>query len=449
MSIILLVKLTPDTQMRLKHPPCVRKTICSFCGERWKNDDGTPLLPVSQELTYWYFLFPVYCCHECAGDGELTYLIEMMEIIKNLKNFHVWIHFDSHLIVNPSDAYVPFIGSSGNLQFLCMNKKSSMIIRHGSTETSLFHESKIHGCVIDPQSGKINIESVSIANIILGVNLLDRILNGEVPCFYIRSIGEFHSEYPDLTITYAIEQPVLESYVGPRINDFSFESPDSILRLFSLLSSGIYSDEAINAFLSCHMKEEFLKFITDSMISMTDFLRENGFNPRLPELKQKPSVEDFLVKNYGRAGFSFTEHDIICVNFRNFLKLFRKILRYYCFIDDSSRSIDLFQYCRFLYATLQPIYHRFTRQLPFPKLNPYFEYLERYVMFASPFCVEIFANVPASEKVLDKCAICLSDNSANVIGKCDKHNICCLDCFPRVVQNLKVCPTCRGEFFLP
>ena len=450
---LLSIILPPTSGIRLRHPPHVAKTICSFCGQRWKRNDETPLLPVSQELTYWYFLFPVYCCDECVADGELTYLIEIMETVRLLENFHIWIHFNYHLIVNPSDAYVPFIGSSGNLQFLCMNEKCSMIIRHGSTETSLFHESKIHGCIIDPQSGEIKIESVSIAKIILGVNLLDRILNQELECSYIHSHGEFYSEHPDLTIADTIQQPTPESYVGPRINDFSIGITDSILRLFSLLVSGIYSDDRIKSFLSGYMKEEFLKFITDSIISMTAFMRKNGFNNCLPELKEEPVIPDFLVKNYGRIGFSFTYQDIICMNFRNFLKLFRKILRYYSFIDDSQHSIDLFQYCRFLYATVhvsyQPIYHRFTRQVPFQKLSPYFEYLERYVMSASPFCVEIFATVPVSETELDNCAICLNENSANVIGKCDKHNICCLGCFPRVVKKQPSCPTCRGNNFLP
>jgi len=225
------------------------------------------------------------------------------------------------------------------------------------------------------------------------------------------------------------------------------------MKLFSLLVSGIYSNDAINAFLNGEMKEQFLKFITDSMISMTAFMRQNGFNDKFPELKEEPVIPEFLTRNYGRAGFSFTYQDIICQNFRNFLKLFRKILRYFYLVDDSSRSIDLFQYSRFLYATLhvgnQQIYHRFTRQVPFQKLSPYFEYLERYVMSASPFCVEIFAIVPASETELDKCTICQTDNSATVIGRCDKHNICCLVCFPRVVQKQEICPSCRSPNFLP
>lgn len=451
---LLSIRLPPTSGIRLRHPPHVAKTICSFCGQRWKRNDETPLLPVSQELTYWYFLFPVYCCDECVADGELTYLIEIMETVRLLENFHIWIHFNYLLIVNPSDVYVPFIGSSGNLQFICMNEKCSMIIRHGSTETSLFHESKIHGCIIDPQSGEIKIESVSIAKIILGVNLLDRILNQELECSYIHSHGEFYSEHPDLTIADTIQQPTPESYVGPRINDFSIGITDSILRLFSLLVSGIYSDDRIKSFLSGYMKEEFLKFITDSMISMTAFMRKNGFNDKLPELKEKPVILDFLVKNYGRAGFSFTYQDIICQNFRNFLKLFRKILRYLSYVDDSQRSIDLFQYCRFLYATVhvsnQPIYHRFVRLVSdFKKFRPYNEYLERYVMSASPFCVEIFATVPASKTELDTCSFCLTEHSANVIGKCPQHNICCLGCFPRVVKKQSSCPTCREKFFLP
>ena len=471
---ILSVKLPRTSGMRLRHPPHVAKTICSFCGERWKRNDETSLLPVPQELTYCYFSFPIYCCDECVADGELTYLTEMMEIIRLLENFHVLIHFNDHPIVNPSDVYVPFLGSSGNLQFLCMNKKCSMNVRRSPREQSFFHESSIHGCVIDPQSGEIKMSSVSIAQIILGIDLLNKILRQERTCTYINSIGEFHSEqiknslsflslelenqrflteHPDLRIIDAIQQSAPESYVGPRIDNFSIGNPESILKLFSLIVSGIYSDSAIKVLFTGEMKEEFLKFITDSMISMTDFLKENGFNDCFPELKEHPSVSDFLIRNYGRAGFSFTQQDIICQNFRNFLKLFRKILRYYYFLDDSHRAIDLFQYCRFLYATLhvsnQEIYHRLTRQIPYQKLSPYSEYLDRYAISVSPFSVEIFAMIPASEKELDRCAICQSDNSANIIGRCSQHNICCSECFPRIVQNLKACPICREEFFLP
>jgi hypothetical protein len=405
----LSVKLPRTFGMRLRHPPQVAKTICSFCGKRSKCDDGTPLLPVSQELTHWYFLFPIYCCDECAGDGKLTYLIEIMEMIRLLENFHVCINFDSHPIVNPSEVYVPFLGSSGNLQFLCMSKKNSMKIccDTSSRETDLFHKSTIHGCVIDPCSGEIKTESVSIAKIILGVDLLNRILRGEFPCTYIKAICEFYSQFPN---------------VSPRIPNFSITDPNSILKLFSLIVSGIYSDDVINAVLNGEMKEVFLKFITDSMISMTAFMRQNGFKEKIPELKGAPVIPKFLTKNYGRAGFLFTYQDIICQNFSNFLKLFRKILRYLSYVNDSSHSIDLFQYCRFLYATLhvsnQEIYHRFTRQILPQKLSRYFEYLERYVMPVSPFCVEIFATVPASETELDKCVFCQSDDSATVIGKC-------------------------------
>ena len=190
------------------------------------------------------------------------------------------------------------------------------------------------------------------------------------------------------------------------------------------------------------------------MISMTAFMRQNGFDGKLPELKEEPPViSDFLTRKYGRVDILRTNQDIICQNFHNFLKLFRKILRRLYENDDSHRAIDLFQYCRFLYAILhvsnQEIYHRLTRLILPQKMSPYFEYLDRYVMSASPFCVEIFANVPASETKLDNCVICQSDNSANVIGKCPQHNICCLGCFPRVVQNQKSCPSCRSSNFLP
>ena len=440
MCILLSVKLPPTSVLRLRHPPHVAKTICSFCSKRWKRNDETHLLPVSHKLIYWYFPFPIYCCDECRGDGKLTFLLEMMETCRLLENFHVCIDFNGHPIVNPSELYVPFMGPSGNLQFLCMNKKNSMKIccDYGPTETSFFHKSSIHGCVIDPRSGEIKTESVPISQIILGVDLLNRILRGEFPCPYIKAIYEFDSQFPD---------------VSPRIPNFSIADPNSILKLFSLIVSGIYSDDAIKAILSGEMKEVFLKFITDSMISMTAFMRQNGFQEKIPELKEAPVIPDFLIRNSdGRAGL-FTNQDIICQNFRNFLKLFRKILRRLYENDDSHRAIDLFQYCRFLYATLhvsnQEIYHRLTRLILPQKMSPYFEYSDRYVMSASPFCVEIFDNVPASETKLDNCVICQYDNSANVIGKCRQHNICCLGCFPQVVQNQKSCSTCRSPDFLP
>jgi hypothetical protein len=334
-----------------------------------------------------------------------------------------------------------------------MNEKCSMIIRSGSTETCLFRESKIHGCVIDPQSGEINESSVSIAQIILGVNLLNRILNQELECRYIQLfIGEFDSRYFDFQIIDAIQEPAPEGYIGPRIYDFSIGNPISILKLFSLIISGIYPDSTIKDFLSGEMKEGFLKFIADSMISMTAFMKENGFNDCFPELKQRLPIQDFILKNYGRKELSFNEHDVICQNFRNFLKLFRKILRYLSYADESSRSIELFQYCRFLYATIhlsnQLIYRRLTRQISLEKFHPYSEYLKRYDMSASLFCLEIFANVPASQTKLDKCAICQSDHSASVIGRCPQHNICCSECFQRVAK-LLTCPTCRSSDFLP
>lgn len=439
MYILLSVKLPPTSVLRLRHPPHVAKTICSFCSKRWKRNDETPLLPVSHKLIYWYFPFPIYYCDECCGDGKLTFLLEMMETCRLLENFHVCIDFNGHPIVNPSEVYVPFMGPSGNLQFLCMNKKNSMKIccDYGPTETSFFHKSSIHGCVIDPRSGEIKTESVPISQIILGVDLLNRILRGEVQCHYIKAICEFDSQFPD---------------VSPRIPKFSIADPNSILKLFSLIVSGIYSDDAIKAILSGEMNEVFLKFMTDSMISMTAFMRQNEFQENFPELKEVPVIPDFLTGNYGRAGFSFNYQDIICQNFRNFLKLFRKILRRLYEIDESHRAIDLFQYCRFLYATLhvsnQEIYHRLTRQILPQKMSPYFEYLDRYVMPVSLFCVEIFANVPASETELDKCVICQSDNSANVIGRCSQHNICCSECFPRIVK-LSTCPSCRSPDFLP
>jgi hypothetical protein len=389
------------------------------------------------------------------NENKMSLLKEII-IIHSLENLYVSIHFDGHFFVNPSGVYIPFFGSSGNLRFLCVNKKCSLKVRssHVSDDDCLFNESSIRGCVIDPQSGQITTESVSIVRIIHGVRDLNRILEFNTKHPYVRMLVEFETMYPDLRIEDAIRQSPPESYVGPRIHDFTLENPMSVLRLFSLLVLEIYSKDAIRVFLSGEMKEWFLEFITNSMISMTTFMRRNGFNDKIPVLKEAPVIPDFLTRNYGRTDLAFVIQDIICQNFRNFLKLFRKILRILCKIDDSQRSIDLFQYCRFLYATLhvgnQEIYHLFIRRgSQFKKFRPYSNFLKRYVMLASPFCVEIFATVPASETELDKCAICQIDHSANVIGKCKKHNICCLNCFQGDVQKLEVCPSCRNPDFLP
>ena len=446
MCILLSVKI-PQSSMRLKHSASSQKPTCCFCGE-----DEKPLSQIPDEITSWIFQFTVYGCTECMGDENKISLLKKIMIISSLENLYVSIYFDGHFFVNPSGVYIPFLGSSENLRFLCVNKKCSLKVRSSnlSDDDYLFNESSISGCVIDPQSGQITTESVSIARIIHGVQELNRILDYNTNPD-VRMLVEFDSMYPDLRIDNAIQQSHPESYVDPRINDFTLENPASVLRLFSLLVSGIYSNDAISVFLS-GMKHEFLDFIQESMISMTTFMRRNGFE-KIPALKEEtPSIEDFLVKNYASATV-LMENDIICQNFRNFLKLFRKILRYFYSIDDSSRAIELFQFCRFLYATLhvssQAIYHRLTRQISFEKCTPYFNFLKRYVMSASRVCVEIFTMIPTSKTELDKCSICQTDNSANVIGRCPRHNICCSECFPRAVKLWPTCPTCRAEIFLP
>jgi len=415
---------------------------------------------ISHELTEKLFPFEIYQCQDCMKNEINLRLLNGIMLLRRLHNLFVSIHFDDSIIANPSELYIPFY-SSEKLLFLCMGKKCSIRIRcsdptefdgNSLVESSLdclIHESSIRGCIIDPILGTTETKSVSIAQIIRGVRMLDDMINfGIEEHTHIRSFIEFNSMYPDLTIPDSIsESPPQE---GPKITNFSFRNPFSIMELFSLLSSGIYSDDAIKAFLNGEMKEGFLKFITESMISMTAFMKQNRFQGNLPQLKIEPEIPEFLVKNYGDVSSTI---NIIFQNFRNFLKLFRKILRRLYEIDDSSLSIDLFQYCRFLYATLHvsnlDIYQRLAQQIPYQKMSSYFKYLERYVMPASPFCVEIFATVPASEKKLDKCAICWTDDSATVIGRCPQHNICCLDCFPRVVQNQKSCPTCRSPDFLP
>jgi hypothetical protein len=429
----------------------LQKPTCCFCGK-----DDIPLSQIPNETTKWTFQFPVYGCTECMENENKMNLLKEISELHSLENLYVSIHFNCHFFVNPSDVYIPFLGLSGNLRFLCVNKRCSLKVRSSDPSDGgdcLVNESSILGCVIDPQSGQITTESVSIVRIIRGAHMLNRILELNTEHPYVKMLVEFESTYPDLRIDDAIQQSPSESYVGPRIDDFSIADPNSILKLFSLLVSGIYSDRAIKAILSGEMKEVFLKFITDSMISMTAFMRQNGFQEKIPELKEASVIPDFLTKNYGRAGFSFNYQNIICQNFRNLLKLFRKILRRLYEIDGSHRAIDLFQYCRFLYASLhvsnRDINRRLIPHIPFEKCRPYSKFLERYVMLASPFCVEIFANVPASETELDKCVICQSDNSANVIGKCPEHNICCLDCFQGDVQKLEVCPSCRSPNFLP
>lgn len=449
MCILLSVKIPQQnsmSSMRLKHSS--QKPTCCFCGE-----DEKPLSQIPDEITDGIFQFPVYGCTECMRDENKIRLLKKIMIIRSLENLYVSIHFDGHFFVNPSGVYIPFLGSSRNLRFLCVNKKCSLKVSSSdvSDDDCLFNESSIRGCVIDPQSGQITTESVSIVRIIHGVNMLNSILDFNTNP-YIRMLVEFDSMYPDLRIEDAIQQSPPESYVGPRICDFSLGNSDSVLRLFSLLVSGIYSNDAISVFLS-GMKQEFLDFIRKSMISMTTFMRRNGFETTIPALKEEqPSIEDFLVKNYASATV-FMQNDIICQNFRNFLKLFRKIMSYLYFIDESPLAIELFQFSRFLYATLhvsnQAINHRLTRQIPFEKCRPYYKFLERYVMSASPFCKEIFTMIPTSKTKLDVCTICQSEDSANVIGRCSIHNICCSECFPTVVKKWRTCPTCREEIFLP
>lgn len=450
MCILLFVKIPQNSMSSMRCVSSSQKPTCCFCGE-----DDTPLSEISNETTMWTFQFSVYGCTECMENENKMNLLKEISELHSLENLYVSIHFDGHFFVNPSDVYIPFLGSSGNLRFLCVNNKCSLKVSSSdpSDDDCLFNESSILGCVIDPQSGQITTESVSIVRIIHGVYMLNRILEFNTEHPYVRMLVEFESTYPDLRIDDAIQQSPPESYIGPRIINFTLENPTSVLRLFSLLVSEIYSKDAISVFLSGEMKEGFLEFITNSMISMTTFLKENGFNNCFPELKEPSSVFDFLLKNYCRVVSSFNYQDIICQNFRNLLKLFRKILRRLYEIDGSHRAIDLFQYCRFLYASLhvsnRDINHRLIQQIPFEKCRPYSKFLERYHMSASPFCVKIFETVPESETKLDKCVICQSDNSANVIGKCPEHNICCLDCFQGDVQKLEVCPTCRNPNFLP
>lgn len=449
MCILLNMYLSQQIR-RIKHS--IQSASCCFCG----NSDKKHLKNVSHDITEGLFPFEIYQCQDCMRNEINLHLLKGIMLLRRLHNLFVSIHFVHSIIANPSELYIPF-NSFGKLYFLCMSKKCSMRIRCSdpikfdgdslvlSSFDCLINESSIRGCVIDPILGTTETKSVSIAQIIYGVRMLDEMINFGIKYPYIRSSIEFDSQYPpDLTIADSIsESPQQE---GPRIADFSFGNSNSIMELFSLLSSGIYSDDAIKLFLSGEMKEGFLKFITDSMISMTAFLRENGFNACLPELKIKPEISEFLVKNSGSAS---SPDNIICQNFRNFLKLFRKILRRFYQIDESQQSIDLFQYCCFLYSTLHVRNQRIQRRMMSQSSSRYFEYLERYVISASPFCVEIFSTIPVSEIKLDKCGICLTEDSASVIGKCPKHNICCLECFLRVVKQWTTCPSCRNPDFLP
>lgn len=449
MCMLLNICLLQPRIVRIKHS--IQSASCCFCG----NPDKKHLEKVSREITEGLFPFKIYQCQDCMSNEINLRLLKGIMLLRRLHNLFVSIHFVHSIIANPSELYIPF-NSFGKLHFLCMSKKCSMRIRcsdpiefdgdslRQSSFDCLTNESSIRGCIIDPILGTTETKSVSIAQIIYGVRMLDNMIEFGIKYPFIQSFIEFDSQYPNLTITDSIsESPQQE---GPRIADFSFENFNSIMELFSLLSSGIYSDDAIELFLSGEMKEGFLKFITDSMISMTAFLRENGFNDCLPELKIKPEISEFLVKNSGSAS---STDNIICQNFRNFLKLFRKILRRFYQIDESQQSIDLFQYCCFLYSTLHVRNQRIQRRMTSQSSSRYFEYLERYVISTSPFCLEIFSTIPVSEIKLNNCGICLTEDSASVIGKCPHHNICCLECFPRVVKQSTTCPSCRNPDFLP
>ena len=198
MCILLSVKIPQQnsmSSMRLKSSS--QKPTCCFC-----DQDETPLSQIPDEITNGIFQFKIYGCTECMRDENKISLLKKIMIIRRLENLYVSIHFDGHFFVNPSGVYIPFLGSSRNpflgssrnLRFLCVNKKCSLKVRSSdvSDDDCLFNESSIRGCVIDPQSGQITTESVSIMRIIHGVYKLNNILEFNTNP-YIRMLVEFQS----------------------------------------------------------------------------------------------------------------------------------------------------------------------------------------------------------------------------------------------------------------
>ncbi len=460
--LLIAYTVPKTTQRRLTHFSSDVSKKCTFCKKACKYNPRDDCAEAHE--IFKYFTFRFFCCHECNTKKQ-TVLNSILEVVQRHLNtntyINVRIHFSGNPIVNPSHVYVPCINSCTNeLQFLCMNRKSLFFCNTGDgckpNEIVFLHT--ICGCVFDPYSGEIKQETVSIAQIIHGLYLLEseRIAHKPEICLF----HEFADEYPNFKIRDAFQQSAPESYVGPRIPDFSFTNPDSIIQLFSLLVSNIYPFSEIKAWLNQNheMKCGIIKFITDSMISITQFMKTNGFDQFLPTLKEPHTVPQFLVKNYGTSESVFNYINVICVNFRNFLKLFKKILRYMYRCEEPVEPqvswIDLFQYCRFLYATLHVrniiINQRFARLVSPEKMHLYFRYLDKqYSIVASPFCKKIFATIPDSKITLDMCIICHDEGKSSVIGRCKKHNICCLTCFPAVVKHLHECSMCHETYFLP
>ena len=118
MCILLFVKIPQNTMSSMRLKPSSQKPTCCFCGE-----DETPLSQIPNEIKKLTFQFPVYGCTKCMENENKMILLKEIIIIHSLENLYVSIHFDGYFFVNPSDVYIPFLGLSGNLRFLCVNKK--------------------------------------------------------------------------------------------------------------------------------------------------------------------------------------------------------------------------------------------------------------------------------------------------------------------------------------
>ena len=467
-TTILSIEIHPTSGMRLKYPSPQTPTCC-FC-ERIKNDDDTPLLEVPSGITQGIITFPIYYCFECAGDGKLAHIEEIIILLMSQSNSFLMIHFYGHIISNPPELYVPCLGPSRNLQFLCWGKKCHMFIDCDSLFNSI-----IRGCVIDPQSGAIEKKNVFIRDILLGI----RELSNEHP--FLKKLIEFDGRYPDFLISEAIAGLPIGAYLGPRIEYVSANCPKFFFELFSLINTGFYSKDAIDFFFSHSPTKNIIEqFIWKCLILMTDYMKKNGADlPDLMQFEPDSQIDEFLTQHHSRPGFPFITDDVLCVNFTIFLKLIRKMIRLLHQFDDETASLDMFQYSKYLYSMIYVIYqNRFVRDgISHESLRRYTEYTERFkiIIDCSPFCNYIFQKTEEStdpvesadlvesvdsvefvesadpadpKKKIDVCIICRI-KTACVIGRCDVHNVSCYGCFSGVLENCKKCPSCRKDNFLP
>ena len=448
-TTILSVKI-PETSGMIWKYPSSQAPMCCFC-KRTKNDDETPLSKVPFGITQGIISFPMYYCFDCAGDGKLSYILEFL-IKMDQPNSFLMIHFEGHIIVNPSEIYVPCIGRSENLQFLCWGRKCHMSINCDSLFNSI-----IRGCVIDPQSGAIEKMNVSIRDILLGIIKLNQILESSDEHPFLKKITEIDGKYLDCSVMDAIDQLPSDGYVGPRIDYFSFDSSKMIFELFSLMNSGFYSKDAIDSFFGCVMTRNIIElFIWKCLISMTTFMKKNGAAlPDLAQFEPNSRIDGFLTQNHGRTDLAFTMIDVLCVNSRIFLKLVRRIIRLLHRFNNETYYLDMFQYSKYLYSMIYVINQdRFARNgVSLESLSRFRKYTKRFkkIMNHSPFCKHTFqqsVEPVEPDNEIDLCVIC-QIKPAYVIGRCDVHNVSCYGCFSNVLKNCTKCPSCRNPDFLP